>query len=95
MYYRFFYYICGMIITKKQFERDILRLAKFLNQEKSYSIFIENNTPGLPKIVEMIVYELFINKFDSRNCPDELYYPYRNLLDYSIELRNKGFIDFK
>ena len=83
-----------MIITKKQFERDILRLAKFLNQEKSYSIFIETNTPGLPKIVEMIVYELFINKFDSRNCPNELFYQYNNLLDYSVELRKNGFVKF-
>jgi len=84
-----------MIITKRQFERDILRLSKFLNQEKSYTIFIETNTPGLPKIVEMIVYELFVNKFDVKNCSDDLKYSYINLLDYAIELKKNGFVSFK
>jgi hypothetical protein len=84
-----------MIITKKQFERDILKLSRFLGQEKSYSIFIETHTPGLPKIVEMIVYELFVTQFDFRGCPDDLYYSYKNLLDYSIELKKNGFVEFK
>ena len=83
-----------MIITKKQFERDILKISRFLDQEKSYSALIESNTPGLPKLVEMIVYELFIKQFNYRDCPDDLYYPYKNLLDYSVELRKNGFVKF-
>jgi len=84
-----------MIITKEQFEQDILTLAKFIGQEKTYNVFIETHVPGLPRIVEMIAYELFLIQFDYRYCSEELYDSYRNLLDYSIELRNNGFVNFK
>jgi hypothetical protein len=84
-----------MIITKEQFEQDILTLAKFIGQEKTYNVFIETHVPELPRIVEMIAYELFLIQFDYRYCSEELYDSYRNLLDYSIELRNNGFLNFK
>lgn len=84
-----------MIITREQFEKDILGLAQFVGCEKSISVFINNNSPGLPKIVEMIAYELFINQFDYRSCDGDLYYSYRNVLEYGKELRENGFVKFK
>jgi|688.fasta_scaffold18638_21 hypothetical protein len=84
-----------MIITKEQFEKDILALSKFIGLEKSYEIFIETKQPGLTRLVEMIVYDLFINQFDYRGCNGDLYYSYRNLLEYSKELKENGFINFK
>lgn len=84
-----------MIITREQFEKDILRLAQFVEQEKSYSIFIKENNPGLPRLVEMIAYELFIKQFDYRGCDGDLYYSYRNVLEYAKELRGNGFVVFK
>lgn len=84
-----------MIITKEQFEKDILRLAQFVGQEQSYRVFIETHTPGLPRLVEMIAYELFINQFDYRSCNGDLYYSYRNVLEYSKELKSNGFVTFK
>lgn len=84
-----------MIITKEQFEKDILRLAQFVGQEQTYGVFIETHTPGLPRVVEMITYELFISQFDYRNCHGDLYYSYRNVLEYAKELRTVGYITFK
>ena len=84
-----------MIITKEQYKKDILRLSQHVGLEKIYKGFIESNTPGLPRLTEMIVYELFINQFDYRNCDTDLYYSYRNVLEYSKELRENGFVSFK
>lgn len=84
-----------MIITKEQFERDILSLAQFIGQEKTYKVFISTHTLELSRLVEMIVYELFTNQFDYRSCNGDLYYSYRNVLEYSKELKKNGFIIFK
>lgn len=84
-----------MIITKAQFEKDILTLAEYFGQKKVYEYHIEQHSPGLPRLVEMVAYELFIKQFDSRSCSQEIYESYRNVLDYTKELRNKGFVEFK
>jgi hypothetical protein len=80
---------------KEIYEKEILRLSQHVGLEESYKIFIDSKTPGLPKLTEMIVYELFINQFDYRSCHSDLYYSYRNVLEYAKELREKGFVDFK
>ena len=84
-----------MIITREQFEKDILRLSEYVGKKPSFEIFINTKTPGLPKTVEMLVYELFIVGFDYRSCQNDLYYSYKNILDYSKELRENGSITFK
>jgi hypothetical protein len=84
-----------MIITKEQFEHDILDLSDFIGLKKSYEVFIETKTPGLPRLAEMIVYELFIYGFNIKDCPDTVRHSYRNVHEYSVELRTLGYVTFK
>jgi hypothetical protein len=84
-----------MIITKTQFELDILNISEYFKKRDVYEIFIREKNVGLPKLVEMVAYELFINQFDYRNCSDEIYHSYRNVLEFSRELRLNGFVNFK
>lgn len=84
-----------MIITQEQFKRDILNLSEYFGQRNVFEIFLREKNVVLPKLVEMVAYELFIKQFDYRSCSDDLYYSYRNVLEYAKELRINGFVSFK
>jgi hypothetical protein len=72
----------------------ILFFAKAYNLENNY-ISIMDTHPGLPKIVEMIVYEMFIHRFNSYYCGDEEYEQYKIIHEYVTELREIGWVKFK
>jgi hypothetical protein len=80
--------------TKEQVEQAILFFAKAYNLENNYRS-IMSTRPGLPKIVEMIVYELFIHRFNSYHCSDEEYEQYKIIHEYVTELREIGWVEFK
>jgi hypothetical protein len=80
--------------TKEQVEQAILFFAKIYNQEDNYRA-IMGTYPGLPKIVEMIVYEMFVQKFNSYHCSDEEYEQYKIIHEYVTELKQVGWVEFK
>ena len=84
-----------MIITKEQFEQDILRLSEYVSQKHEFETFINTKVLSLPRIVEVLVYELFINRFDFGSPTNDLYFSYLNVLSYAKELKENGFVTFK
>lgn len=80
--------------TKKQLEDSILFFANEFGQEKNYKALMEVYE-GTPKIVEMIVYEMFIQKFNPYHCTDEQYENYKRILEYTTELKQKGWVEFE
>ncbi len=82
-----------MNYTRPQVQNAILLLAKGVNKESSFKALFESMA-GLPQLVQMISYELFLNQFDSRSCSAELYEAYTIVLKYATELRERGEVKF-
>lgn len=85
-----------MIITKEQFVLDIIHLSKIVNQETAFKSYLNDTSSfSYPKIVEILIYNLFLEEFDYRSCDSNTYYSYRNLLEFCKELRDNGFVVWK
>jgi hypothetical protein len=82
-----------MKATQEQVRESILFFSKMYGKEDNYRAIMETN-PGLPKLVEMIVYEMFINNFNNYYCSIDEYRPYKIIHEYATELRQKGFVEF-
>jgi hypothetical protein len=79
--------------TKKDLEEAILFFAKEYKLEDSYSALM-NEKIGFPRLIPLIVYDMFLNKFNDYYCGDEAHEHYTVLLNYGLELKEKGFVDF-
>jgi hypothetical protein len=80
-----------MKASKEQVENAILFFAKTFGQERNYKSLMEAYS-GTPKIVEMIVYEMFLQKFNSYHCTDEQYEQYKIIHEYATELKQNGWV---
>jgi len=80
-----------MKASKEQVENAILFFAETFGQERNYKALMESYI-GTPKIVEMIVYEMFLQKFNSYHCTDEQYVPYKIIHEYATELKQNGWV---
>ena len=80
--------------TKKELENVILYFAEKYGQEKNYRAIIESNTT-MPKLIQMIVYDMFLNKFNSYYCSDEDYENYKIIHEYVNELHINGYVFYK
>jgi len=78
-----------MKASKEQVESAILFFAKTFGQEKNYKALMSAYS-GTPKIVEMIVYEMFLQKFNSYHCTDAQYEQYKLIHEYATELKQNG-----
>ena len=83
-----------MNCSKKSVEEAILNIADLYSIKPNYIALIKSGA-NLPKIIEMIVYEMFLNEFDSRSCSRDCFISYGIIFNYSKELRTNGFITFK
>ena len=83
-----------MNFTQEQVRTAILSIAKLYDKEDNYKAIMDTY-PGLPKIVEMIIYDMFLNKFNSYYCSNDEYNQYKVIHEYAIELKEKGFVEFK
>lgn len=83
-----------MKVTKKDIEVAILFFAKQYGLGQNYIILMETYI-GLPKLIELIVYEIFLNEFDYSYCSKDEERNYDILLEYSKELRKNGFVIFE
>lgn len=83
-----------MEASKKDIENAIMFFAKKFNLEKNYEAIISSHI-GLPKLVELIVFEMFLNGNNPRTILTELeIYNYSLLYTYATELRKCGFVTF-
>jgi hypothetical protein len=80
--------------SKQEVIDSILILAKHVGLENNFKHLIDYY-PGIPKIVEMIVYQLFIHKFIYTHCTDEVYEAYETILTFAQELQNIGWVEFE
>lgn len=80
-------------LNRKDLENAILFFAKLYEKEDNYKALMETYK-SLPKLVELIVYEMFLNKFNSYYCSDEEYKNYGLIYEYSSELSKNGFVSF-
>lgn len=83
-----------MNYTKQQVINAVLSFAKKFDKEKSYVAIIESGME-LPRLIEMIVYEMFIQGFNSYFASDEDFNNHKIILDYAKELKQNGFVNFK
>lgn len=83
-----------MKVTKGKVQESVLYFAKQYGFEDNYKALFSNYN-GLDSTVKMIIYEMFLNGFNSYHCSDEDYVQYRILLEYCTELRKVGWVDFK
>jgi hypothetical protein len=80
-----------MRASKEKVENAILFFAKTFGLEKNYKALM-NIHAGTPKIVEMIAYEMFLQKFNSYNCTEEQYEQYKLIHEYATELKQNGWV---
>ena len=80
-----------MKASKEQLENSILFFAKLFNQEENYKALMDVYT-STPKIVEMIVYDMFLQKFNSYHCTDDQYDQYKLIHEYATELKQNGWV---
>jgi hypothetical protein len=89
-----------MKASQSQIENAILFFANKFGKEKNYKAIMDLKH-GLPKVVEMIVYEMFLNKcyFYSYvlQCADngEEFKQYELLFEYATELKENGKVIFE
>lgn len=91
-----------MKATKKQLESSILFFAKLFNKEDNYKALMSTTIHAtLPELVKMIVYEMFLQKYDPNAWMQlrikSLIEENRNYLiihEYATELNEKGFVTF-
>ena len=82
-----------MKATQEQVRESILFIAKMYGKEDNYNAIMETY-PGLPKVVEMIVYEMFLNNFNNYYCSNDEYKQYKIIHEYVTELNKNGFVEF-
>ena len=79
--------------TKNEVINSILFLAELYGNGKAYDWLI-NVWTNVPTLVDLMIKDLFVNKFSHYNCSSIEYKEYEILLEYSIELRDNGFVTF-
>lgn len=80
-----------MKASKAQVETAILFFAKTFGQEQNYKALMSVYA-GTPKIVEMIVYEMFLQNINSYCCTEEEYGYYKIIHEYATELKQNGWV---
>lgn len=80
--------------TKNELKQAILLMAKHFGQEPNFKALFSENS--LPRMVEMIVYQMFMHSFDpnSSRTSDELYDAYKLIKEYADELKVNGSVSF-
>lgn len=67
--------------------------AKKFEQEKNYEALMLGGAT-LPKLSEMIVYDMFIQEFNPYMSTDEEFKQYKLILKYCLELKKRVTLNF-
>lgn len=81
-----------MKYSRKQLIDSILFFSRLYNLEPNFQAILKIS--NIPNVVKDVIHLLFVNKFCYYNCPEEQYDHYRILLEYSLELQEKGYVEF-
>lgn len=77
-------------MKKESLKNAILYFASKYDYYDSYKYLIDTHQP-FPKLVNMIVYQMFIKKFDWCDCPLDDYEQYKILFEYATKLEENGY----
>lgn len=80
-------------MKKSELIKSILILAKHVGNENGFKHLI--STSNIPKTVELLVYQLFLIKFNSYNSPPYLFNAYTIIHQYATEMNENGFVRFQ
>jgi hypothetical protein len=69
-------------------------MAESFDVDKGFKALFETHQ-AMPKMVELISYEMFLNSFDHRSCSEPLYQAYKIILEFAKELQAIGFVKYK
>ena len=83
-----------MKYTQNQVKDSIMFFAEQFGLSKSYKALIDSGL-GLPELVKMMVYEMFLQKFSSYGSDDISYENYKIIHRYASELKQNGFVNFE
>lgn len=79
--------------AKKQTVKDaIMHFAVKYGKGDAYEYMLKDT---LPSVVNSIIQEMFLQKFNSYSCSDIDYDNYKVILDYYTELHAQGFVTFE
>lgn len=79
--------------SKKDLVDAILYYAEKYNSRKNYVALMESY-PGLGRVIEIIVYDMFCNKLNISELKDDDLKYYSIILNYSLEIKQNGFVTF-
>jgi len=83
-----------MNYTKQELEEAILEMGNYVGRRKAYEMLLKTYI-SLPEFLRIVVLDMFNKKFDYRSCEMGLYRAYSIIFEYSKELSQEGFVEFK
>jgi len=83
-----------MNYSKESVKCAILTLSKIVDKEKNYEALL-NSEAGLERIIQILVYDLFISEFLYYFASEENYAAYQIIHEFSFELREKGYVKYR
>lgn len=81
-----------MEASREEVKEAILLFATLYNNQEGFSYLLNQERSPYPEIVNLIIREMFMNRFDFHNCSEAEYNAYKIILDYYSELHTIGYV---
>lgn len=78
-----------MELTKHDIHYAVKYFARLYDKYETYENLLEDES--LPKVVQSIIFEMFVNGFNYQDCCDSTFNEYKILLEYSKEYSKNKF----
>jgi|688.fasta_scaffold667737_2 hypothetical protein len=80
--------------NKEQLKDSIDSISEYIGLGEKYQTELNSPNTSITQIVKMLIYDMFLNKFNQTTCPLNLYAYYTIIHDYVTELENNGFVEY-
>jgi len=81
----------NMEASKKEVENSILFFGRLYG--KNYAKLME--TTSITKVIEIVIHDMFINRFNPSFCDNDEYNQYVIILDFARESNANGYVTFE
>lgn len=83
-------------MTKQELLDAISNIAELIGKKKNYDLMIRHSSISIPKIIELIVYDMFLYDLFSRihDHSNEIIKSYRLIYEYADVMNNRGYFIF-
>ncbi len=79
--------------TEEQLIYSVESISEYIGLNKKYKILMGSVGYPMPEVVKLLVYDMFLNKFDQTTCPLNLYAYYKIVHDYVVELDKNQYVN--